>query len=1107
MKNLHLTFWPGALLLAVLTFSSTASAQHWAEAYHATGDPDQAQAAFEAHLTDWQIETGKGIKPFERWKWFWGPRTWESQNGGNADLWKTYQATLGKGGSYTKDAGNWTELGMWGWDQALASNPGNGRVNWVTVDPNNPSRIFACTPSGGLWKSNNSGQDWETLTDQLPTLGVSGLAIHPSDEDIMYMATGDGDGSSMYGMGVLKSTDGGATWNTTGMVWDIEEDIHSNGIMMHPEDPETLFVFTSDGLFKTVNGGLTWYLVQGGDVNDVEFHPNDPNIVYCCTDRFFKSTDGGEDFDPINSGLPPSSSVWRMELAVTPDNPEVIFAVTSNSSDYGLEGVYRSLDSGESWTLRTESPNLLGWSMDGDDFGGQGWYDLDICVNPENSAHVFVGGVNLWESTNAGLSWNINAHWVLGNANYVHADIHFLRFFGDEFWCGSDGGVFQSTNDGDSWQNRSEGLGISQFYRFGVSPQDATFLLCGAQDNGTNLLSNGTWDHVMGADGMEAIVHPTDPDILFAASQYGGIQRSTNGGLEFEWATQGIDEDGAWVTPYIMNPVNPNVLYSGFQNVWRSTDLAQSWVPISDFPGGTLRNLGMSPVNPNVLYASTNSKVYRTADGGTNWEDISSGLPSLSITYITVDSGDENHVWVTFSGFTDGVKLFETTDGGATWNNISMNLPNIPANCVAHDPATQGVYVGTEFGVFYNDPSLAGWESFNSGLPNTIVNELVVHEEDQKLIAATYGRGMWMSDLWQPLTTPPTTQASYGPVFLCEGDSAFFQDQSSGNAPGWTWTFDGGTPGDLDTQEGWVTFADAGVYSFTLTTSNANGDDTFACDGCIHVFDSVGVSLPLFEGFENDDLQFTAGDWFVNADAAGNGWSVTNQSAFGGTHAAWINNYTIDTEEIYTLSSRPFDLSESPNYTVSFRVAHAPITEDTNDRLRLYTSTDCGLTWSLRQQYTTSSGDLSSVAATTDPFAPQNNDEWNYFEFELPESDLTSHTSFQFWFLSDNGNNIYLDDINLGITNVSEAQLEDGLLRAYPNPGSDDVTLEFPARPGQWVTVRVLDASGRNVLEERFTAIAFDERRKVNAAQLTSGSYILEVATAGFTGRVKWIRQ
>ena len=1094
--------------LPLLVFSLSSTSQTWTDLIRSGADLEEVEEAFRQGLTPFQLETGKGIKPFERLKYFWESRT--IPEGQQPDYWNTYLQTFGAKGIPSKDAGNWTSLGMADWEDALANNPGNGRVNTVYIDPSDPSTVYVGTPAGGLWKSEDTGNSWTPMTDNLPTLGVSGIAVHPDDSDIIYMATGDGDGNTNYGMGVLKTTNGGESWSTTGMVWTIDENIRSNGIIMHPTDSETLFVWTTDGLYKTTNGGLTWYLVQGGDVQDVEFHPSDPNIVYACTNRFYRSLDGGEDFDLSTTGLPSSSNVWRMELAVSPDDADRVYALACNSWDYGLEGLYVSESVGEAWEQAADdSPNILGWSTDGEGGGGQGWYDLDLCVNPNNADHVFVGGVNLWETTNGGSSWEINAHWVLDNApalNYVHADIHYLGYAGNVLYCGSDGGIFRSSNHGNSFQNKSAGLEIAQYYRFDSATDDSEFIFAGAQDNGCNLLTGGDWFHVLGADGMGTLVHPTNADILFGSSQYGGIRKSVNGGNDFEWAAEGIDEDGAWVTPYMMSPANPDVLIAGFENVWRSTDLADSWVQISDFSGAQFLNLGMSAANPNVIYACTENRIYRTGDGGGEWIDMTLGLPQMPISSVTVNPIDEDEVWVTHDGFADNNKIFHSTNAGEDWENMSANLPNIPTNCLAWD-GMGGLYIGTDFGIFYTDPTLAGWESFNQGLPHVIIQDIQYHENDGKILAGTYGRGMWTSDVWEAPTTPPTAQANFGPEFICVGDSVFYEDLSIGNAPGWDWTFEAGTPASLDALSGWVTYNEAGMYDFSLETSNANGSDVYACDDCVFVFDTLGVGLPLSEGFENPDLQFSIGEWFATEDEAGNGWRITDQVSYGGDYCAWINNYTLDTEESYALSSQPFDLTGGASYTITFRVAYAQITDETNDRLRLYTSTDCGESWSLRQQYTASSESLQSADDQLEAFAPASNDEWNYYSFDLPESDLSSHTAFQFWFLSDNGNNIYLDNINIIEVGIGEQTQAINELLVYPNPGSESCTIEYPALPGSNVNIVVVDAGGRAVIQHQQLATTARETTVLETEKLEAGWYVISVQTGGMTRHTTWLRR
>lgn len=817
---------------AVLFSTSTVRAQAWMERLQDhTANFLEVQDAFNSYWEGRTVERGKGYRMYKRWEWLMEPRVYPSgvrpDPGTMARAWKDLAAmerTLG-----TKSNADWQPLGPYTWTNwSSGYNPGNGRINCITVDPTDPLVIYVGSPAGGLWKSTDGAQSWTALFTDQPTLGVSGVAVDFTDPQTIYCATGDGDGNDTYSRGVIKSTDGGTTWSSTGLNWQTTAVRNTRALRMHPTDPLILFCATSHGLWKTEDGGGVWAQVATGSFHDVELKPDDPGIVYACGDRFFRSLDGGSTFSPITLGLPAADDVNRMRIAVSPQDPFRVYVLCGSEADGGFLGLYRSTDGGSSFTTRSTAPNIFGYDPSGSDSGGQSGYDMALAVDPANSNTVWAGGINVWKSTDGGSTWNAQSDWFFtGSQPYTHADIHSLDVYGGTLWCGSDGGVFSSTNGGAAWTDRSNGLHITQFYRLGGSELDPDRVIAGAQDNGMNLLIDGDWAHVMGADGMEGAVDPTDPNILYGAYQNGGLLRSDDGGQNFFGITNGIFEEGGWVTPYVIHPQDPNVLFAGFNNLWRSDDRGDSWTPWSDIGSTrTVRAIAVAPSNPDVIYFSNTERMLRTTNDGGTWTTVSDGLPDNAITAIAVDPTDPLHVFVALSGYTAGNKVFESTDGGANWSNISGNLPNAPANTIVYQTGTDdGLYVGTDVGVFYTDNGLSNWQPFGQGLPKVIVNELEINYTSGRLRAATYGRGLWETDLFEPVAAPPTVAFTWNAEGLCAGDPVIFTDASLAAAPGWSWSFPGGTPSTSTSASPSVTYAEAGIYTATLTMSNAFGTD------------------------------------------------------------------------------------------------------------------------------------------------------------------------------------------------------------------------------------------------------------------------------------------
>lgn len=819
-------------LLALWGLSLPAQSQSWVKLmYDSKANFYDVQAAFEQQWGNQPYKRGNGWKQFKRWEAFMEPRVYPS--GHRLPSYKAWEEHQAFRRTYPNPAGfragNWTSLGPDAW-QTVSYNPGNGRINAVLQDPNNSNTLYVGAPSGGCWKSTNGGNSWTVLTDNLPILGVSAMAVPDGDPNTVYIGTGDGDASDTYSIGVLKSTDGGTTWNNTGLTWTTSNNRLIRRMVIHPTNPNTLWVASNIGMFKTTDGGATWtQTLNGENMYDVEIKPGDPSTLYAASNEFYKSTDGGNSWTLITTGTPAAVDVNRISIDVTAANPNYVYLLAGSDADASFLGLYRSNNSGTSFALRSNSPNIFSYAEDGNDTGGQSWYDIALAISPTNAEEVYAGGINVWKSTNGGTDWTISTHWYYPpTVGYVHADIHTLIFFGNTLYCGSDGGIFKTTNGGSVWTDLSPGIEIMQFYRFGGTPQNANLLIGGAQDNGTNRYVNGQWTHVIGADGMEAAIDYTNPQIMYGTTQNGGLNRSMDGGQNFSDISGGINDAGAWVTPYVIDPVNPQVLYAGYGELWKTTNRGNSWTQISNFNhAANLRSVAVAPSNNQYIYTATYTQMYKSTNGGNNWTTITNNLPNNAITYIAIHPTDPNTVWVTLSGFSAGNKVFKTTNGGTSWTNVSGNLPNLPVNCIAYQTGTNdGIYVGTDVGIYYRDNTLANWVSFMDGLPNVIVNELEIHYGVNKIRAATYGRGVWESDLYTPSTLPPTANFTAIASNLCVGDSVKFQDLSVNAMPGWNWSFPGGSPATSTAQSPSVYYATAGSYTATLIVQNANGYDT-----------------------------------------------------------------------------------------------------------------------------------------------------------------------------------------------------------------------------------------------------------------------------------------
>lgn len=714
-----------------------------------------------------EARRGRGYKQFKRWEEMMEPRVYPSGvRPDGALVWQTLQdiQRQKQSGRISNTLPEWTPVGptQIPFANGIAQKGGMGRLNFVTFHPTNTNIIFVGTPAGGLWKTTDGGVSWSVLTDMLPVIGCAHLAINPLNPNTMYLATGDRGGTDTYSIGLLRSRDGGATWQTTVglLTFQVTQSRRIFKVMFHPTDTSRIYVGTSEGLFYSQNAGQTWSLRTTMPTWDFEFAPGNPQIMYAVGTTFSKSVNGGIAWSSPAStpvGWPTSNTV-RMEIAVTPADSSMVYILRA-ATDNGFGELLRSTSFGDTFQIRSAgTPNILGWNPTGTDSGGQGWYDLALAASPTNANLIFTGGVNVWSSSNGGTSWSLRGQWQGNSAPHIHADIHWLQFIpgqGNNLMCANDGGIYRLNDGATSWTDISAGLVITQIYRLSQSQQNPAILLNGTQDNGSNLRDpNGSWKLVVGGDGMDNEIDPTNHSVMFASSQNGNMRRTLDGGLSFtNVKNNGISETGAWVTPYSLSSANTQKIIAGYDNLWLSGNRGDSWTKVTNFSVGTKYSfLEFAPNSASRAVAIRANAVIRywNIDSalGTVITPISAGP---SYTWVAMHPSDTNRMWVTCSGYQNNVKVFATSNAGVTWTNISGNLPNLPVNCITfHDNAVQALYVGTDVGIYYRDNTMNNWILYSNGLPNVIVRELTIQQATQKLRAATYGRGVWEADLYQP---------------------------------------------------------------------------------------------------------------------------------------------------------------------------------------------------------------------------------------------------------------------------------------------------------------------------------------------------------------------
>jgi PKD repeat protein len=1013
---------------------------------------------------------------YKRWENYMEPRLYPSGDRSvMVNAWKDYLDTFyadqsdvstpgqkknTNSGNQTKAAqsSTWSIIGP---TTTIPSGGGAGRVNFVRFDPTNSNTIYVGSPAGGLWKSTTSGTGWTTNTDNLAVIGCTDLAINPTNTQIMYLATGDGEAGDTYSIGVLKSTNGGTTWSPSGLNWLVTNGRKISKLLMNPQNPNTIFAASSNGLYRTLNAGTTWTQISTAVANlkDIEYKPGDTTTVYTCsTTLFYKSTNGGTSFVSTATGLPASSS--RLAIGVTANDPTYVYVVSANNTDYGFQGLFLSTNSGTSFTSKSTTPNLLGFNSNGGDAGGQGWYTLSIAVSPLNKAQVMIGGVNIWRSTDSGVNWTLNAQWTGSGAPYVHADIHALEYLpgsGTTYFAGCDGGFFKTTTSGGSWSDLSNGLQISEAYRLGLSTTNSNLLVSGLQDNGTVRNSGTTnWSYVQGGDGMECLVDYSNANIQYGELYYGDINKtSTGGGLNTNIVTTGgtgVNSDGDWVTPFIEAPSNAATLFVGKDQVYKSTNSGTSWAVVGSITGGTgsVIALANAASNINYIYAAKIDKFY-VSTNGTSFTDRSAGLPvaSAAITYIAVHPTNPSRVWVTFSGYSAANKVWYSSDAGVTWSNYSTGLPNLPANCVVYQTgsASEILYVGTDVGVYVRDNTASAWTSYFTGLPNVIVKELEIQYSVSKLRAATFGRGIWQTDLYVSGAALPVADFSANRTNLCAGNTVTYTDLTNGTPIAWNWLFPGGTPGTSTAQNPTVTYNTAGAYDAQLIVTNANGKDTMLKTGYITV--TGPIALPLVEGFQG--AIFAPSGWVVNNPDGDITWEQT--AAAGGfgtsTSSALFDNYTPPNTTAGTVDdfyTPKYIFTGITSAKLKFDVAYCRLNSTLWDSLIVLASTDCGSTWA--RIYAKGGTGLATAPDKSGsgifvPTAAQ----WRTDSVNLAAYVGQGSVMFNFQSISGWGQALYLDNINItgaGTSTVASIAIAE---TTGSNPTCSGASVTFTATP------------------------------------------------------------
>ncbi len=685
------------------------------------------------------------------------------------------------------------------WSELGPSNIG-GRLRAIVIDPRNQNRIFIGAASGGIWLTENAGQTYRPLQDFMASLSIGAMEMDPNNPNVLYAGTGESF-AGLAGIGMFKSTDGGNTWNflqstttdtalnTLGADW-----VTINRIAVSPANSNLVLAATGGGLFRSTNGGASWTKAETFEVMDLRFDPNNPANAIATGDLGFVAwtRNGGATWTrgtPLVTTLVGRGGSARAEIAYARTRSGLVYMSLDNSPDStGARGeVWKSEDGGETW-VNLSAPKHL---------SEQGDYNNTIWVDPTNEQHLIVGGLDLYQSQDGGLSFNKISDWRLGlpGQPQPHADHHQIVSvpnFGPGnpvVYIGNDGGLYRSNNifnaspsGAGSWQNLNNGLAVTQFYGGAGLRAAGGRIIGGTQDNGALQYSFGTsWARTAGGDGGYAAVDPQDDSTFYGEYVYASVHRTIGGaGRQYicSGITEGLKDDGQaycggsateeanFIAPFILDPNNRDRMLVGAKSLWASNNVrlntisGPAWsaikppVSLAGQPRHYINAIAVQPGNSNVIWVGYNAsnstsvptQIYKTTNGldaAPAWVLKSrSGMPNAQISRITVDQANPDRVWVTYVGFSPN-RLWETTDGGSTWRSITGNLPAVTLYDIKRHPVQPNwLYVAAANGIYTSENGGQSWSTTNDGPAGVRVRELFWYDQST-LIAATYGRGMF----------------------------------------------------------------------------------------------------------------------------------------------------------------------------------------------------------------------------------------------------------------------------------------------------------------------------------------------------------------------------
>jgi len=736
------------VLLAALT--STIHAQNWmTESGVVEGDDfytiqSKGHAYFEANPEKKAQQTFSGFqydsqyKRFRRWEHYWKDRVMTDGSFPNLP-WSEYQNNIKIA---RRQNGNqraaWVNINQTQ-PGTITGYDGMGRTTSIAFHPTDSDTYIVSGAVGGIWLTTDDGINYTDIGFNLPYMAIGDVGYHSQNTSTIYVATGDPIWYGLPSMGVLKSTDMGATWQTTGLTFNLNLNVRINKLLVDPNNGDIVYAATGDGLHKTIDGGTTWTQIRSGFHWDVIFKPGTSTTLYALGEEnsdleIFKTTNAGSSFTPSNSLALTLSRFNTSFLAVSSNDPNVVYCLSGSDNT-----LYKSSDSGSTFTLvNSATPS-----------------DDGLAVSNADADNVYVGALDNYRSNNSGGTFTQKSNWYNNNVTpVVHADTRRMLtnpLKPNRIYVCNDGGIYFYDEINDSWTERSAGLIITQYYSVASAQTNVDRVSAGSQDNGTRIRNNdGTWRALNGGDGMDVAIDALFQDILYCTYINGTLYRSLDG-----WNNDTYNDitpnasSSNWVTRYVLDPSDNSTIVGAYNEVFYSTNRGDSWIQISNLNVGDLTDVSVSAADPNYIYTCLGTVIYYTDDLGLNWNNRF--VPATnSITSIATNPTNTEQFWVSLSGYNSSKKVYFTDDNGLSWTNMSNGLPNVPVNKIIYQNGGNGIlYAGTDMGMYSWDGS--AWQPMNQGLPLTQVLDIDIQYSAGKIRIGTHGRGVFETDILDPL--------------------------------------------------------------------------------------------------------------------------------------------------------------------------------------------------------------------------------------------------------------------------------------------------------------------------------------------------------------------